>query len=74
MRGKLAADIVRGRGCGDHAPAVGRVLREQDQADWRCRETAQAALGRVEPLLFGEDWAWSRRSEGAEMAIQVEAL
>ena len=53
---------------------LARVLRERDQAAGRCRQTALAALSLIEPLLFAEDEAWSRRGEGAELAIQVEAL
>jgi hypothetical protein len=53
---------------------LARVLRERDQAADRWRETVEAALDLLEPLLFGEEEAWPRRAEGAELAIQVEAL
>ena len=51
-----------------------RVLRERDQAAGQWAGTVSAALDLLEPLLFPEDQAWSRREEGAELAIQVEAL
>ena len=53
---------------------LARALREREQAAGRWRETVQAALGLIEPLVFGEDEAWSRRAEGTEYAIQIEAL
>ena len=53
---------------------LARVLRERDQAAGRWLETVKAALGLIELLLFDEEEAWSRRAEGAELAIQAEAL
>jgi hypothetical protein len=53
---------------------VGRVLRERDQAAGRWAATVTAALDLLEPLLFPEDQAWSRREAGADLAAQAEAL
>ena len=53
---------------------LARVLRERDHAAGRWRETVEAALDLIEPLLFEKDEAWSRRTKGTELAIQVEAL
>ena len=53
---------------------LGRVLRERDQIAGRWQETVEAALNVVEPLLVPEEQAWARRAEGAELAIQVEAI
>ena len=53
---------------------LGRVLRERDQAGGQWDATVSAALDLLEPLLFPEEQAWSRRQEGAELAAQVEAL
>jgi tetratricopeptide (TPR) repeat protein len=53
---------------------LGRVVRERDQAAGLWQETVEAALDVLEALLVPEDQAWPRRAEGAEIAIQVEAL
>jgi tetratricopeptide (TPR) repeat protein len=53
---------------------LARVLRERDTAAGCWRETLKAVLGLIEPLQFDEEEAWSRREEGAELAIQVEAI
>ena len=53
---------------------LGRVLRERDRAGGQWDGTVSAALDLLEPLLFAEEQAWSRRREGAELAAQVEAL
>jgi hypothetical protein len=53
---------------------LARVLRERDQARGRWAGTVAAALNLLEPLLFPEAQAWSRREEGARLAAQVEAL
>ena len=53
---------------------LARVLRERDQAAGQWVGTVTAALGVLEPLLFPEAQAWARRSEGAGLAVQVQAL
>jgi Tetratricopeptide repeat len=53
---------------------LGRVLRERDQADNRLADTVTAALDLLEPQLFSQDQAWTRREEGAHLAAQTEAL
>lgn len=53
---------------------LGRVLRERDQAAGCWQETVQAALNVLDALLFPEDHAWARRAEGAELAIQIDAV
>jgi tetratricopeptide (TPR) repeat protein len=53
---------------------LGRVLRERDQEAGSWFETVEAALGVVEPLLFAEEQALSRRTEGNDLAMQIEAL
>ncbi len=53
---------------------LARVLREQDQAHGHRARTVTAALNLLQPLLFPEEQAWSRREEGAQLAAQVEAL
>jgi tetratricopeptide (TPR) repeat protein len=53
---------------------LGRVLRERDQADNRWAGTVTAGLDLLEPQLFSEDQAWTRREEGAHLAAQTEAL
>ena len=53
---------------------LARVLRERDQAHGQWTRTVTAALNLLEPLLFPEAQAWSRREEGAQLAAQVEAL
>jgi tetratricopeptide (TPR) repeat protein len=53
---------------------LARVLRERDQARGQWVRTVTAALNLLEPLLFPEVHAWSRREEGARLAAQVEAL
>ncbi len=53
---------------------LGRVLRERDQAAGQWADAVRAALDLLEPLLFSQDQAWSRREEGADLAVQVEAL
>jgi len=53
---------------------LGRVLRERDQAAGQWADTVNAVLGLLEPLMFPEDQAWSRRAEGAELVTQIDAL
>jgi Tetratricopeptide repeat len=53
---------------------LARVLRERDQARGQWVRTVAAALNLLEPLLFSETEAWSRREEGARLGAQVEAL
>ena len=53
---------------------LARVLRERDQARGQWDRTVTAALNLLEPLLFSEAQAWSRREEGARLGAQVEAL
>ena len=53
---------------------LARVLRERDQARGQWAEAVAAALNLLEPLLFPEPEAWSRREEGARLGAQVEAL
>jgi tetratricopeptide (TPR) repeat protein len=53
---------------------LARVLRERDQARGRWTGTVTAALNMLEPLLFSEDQAWSRREDGVRLIAQVEAL
>jgi Tetratricopeptide repeat/NB-ARC domain len=53
---------------------LARVLRERDQARGQWARTVAAALNLLEPLLFPETEAWSRREEGARLGAQVEAL
>jgi tetratricopeptide (TPR) repeat protein len=53
---------------------LARVLRERDQACGQWARTVAAALNLLEPLLFPEEQAWSRREDGARLSAQVEAL
>jgi hypothetical protein len=53
---------------------LARVLRERDQARGQWVRTVAAALNLLEPLLFSETEAWSRREDGARLVAQVEAL
>ena len=53
---------------------LARVLRERDQARGQWVKTVAAALNMLEPLLFPETEAWSRREDGARLGAQVEAL
>jgi tetratricopeptide (TPR) repeat protein len=53
---------------------LARVLRERDQARGKWVRTVEAALNLLEPLLFSEAQAWSRREDGARLGAQVEAL
>ena len=53
---------------------LARVLRERDQARGQWVRTVAAALNLLEPLLFPETEAWSRREEGARLGAQAEAL
>jgi tetratricopeptide (TPR) repeat protein len=53
---------------------LARVLRERDQARGQWARTVAAALNLLEPLLFSEAQAWSRREDGARLGAQVEAL
>jgi tetratricopeptide (TPR) repeat protein len=53
---------------------LGRVLRERDQTLGRWADTVTAALDLLEPRLFDEGEAWSRREEGAQLVLQIEAL
>ena len=53
---------------------LARVLRERDQARGQWAGTVAAALNLLEPLLFPEREAWSRREDGARLGAQVEAL
>jgi tetratricopeptide (TPR) repeat protein len=53
---------------------LGRVVRERDQASGQWAGTVTAALNLLEPLLFPEEQAWSRREDGVRLIAQVEAL
>ncbi len=53
---------------------LARVLRERDHARGQWVRTVAAALNLLEPLLFSEAQAWSRREDGARLVAQVEAL
>ena len=53
---------------------LARVLRERDQARGQWARTVTAALNLLQPLLFPQAQAWSRREEGARLAAQAEAL
>jgi len=53
---------------------LARVLRERDQARGQWAGTVAAALNLLEPLLFPEEQAWSRREDGARLVAQIEAL
>ena len=51
-----------------------RVLRERDRADGKWPNTLRTALELLEPQLFAEHEAWTRREEGAYLVTQVDAL
>src|SRR5207245_2239183 len=51
-----------------------RVRSERDQARGQWAGMVAAALNLLEPLLFSEAQAWSRREDGARLGAQVEAL
>ena len=53
---------------------LARVLRERDQARGHWASTVTAALNLLEPQLFSEEQAWSRREDGARLAAQLDAL
>ena len=53
---------------------LGRVLRDRDMAAGRWPDTVAICLALVEPRLFDKETAWTRREEGNELVIQIEAL
>ncbi len=53
---------------------LARVLRERDQARGQWARTVTATPNLLEPLLFPEAQAWSRREDGARLGAQIEAL
>jgi Tetratricopeptide repeat len=53
---------------------VARVLRERDKARGRWTSTVMCAVNLLEPLLFPEELAWSRREDGVRLAAQIEPL
>ena len=53
---------------------VARVLRDRDRSSGRWPDTVCTVLDLLEPRLFDEEEAWTRRAEGAHLVAQVEAL
>jgi tetratricopeptide (TPR) repeat protein len=73
MTGSLLAWSVSGNEVIMHR-LLGRVLRERDQASGKWAATVKAALDLLEPQLFEEEYAWTRREEGTNLIAQIEAL
>jgi tetratricopeptide (TPR) repeat protein len=53
---------------------VARVLRDRDTTDGTLADTAVTALDLVEPELFDEEQAWSRRDDGSTLVGHIQAL
>jgi hypothetical protein len=53
---------------------LGRILRERDQTLERWTGTVTAALDLLEPRLFPMREAWSRREDGSQLVVQIEAF
>ncbi|WP_406238512.1 tetratricopeptide repeat protein [Nocardia sp. NBC_01009] len=53
---------------------VGRVVRERAQSTTTGADLVTAAVEVIEPCLFGEYQAWSRREHGSQLIEQIDAL